>query len=57
MKLNPEWEVKIWDQLKCENCGRMRVNTCINGYHLCEKCEWCLELKRRISDEEMEIEE
>jgi ribosomal protein L37AE/L43A len=57
MKLNPEWEVKIWDQLKCENCGRMRVNTCINGYHLCEKCDWCLELKRRISDEELETEE
>jgi hypothetical protein len=49
------WGISKWEQTKCENCGRMRVNLCNNGYHVCEKCDWSPELKRRIADEEFEL--
>jgi len=25
---------------KCKNCGRNRVMNCVNGRHVCEKCNW-----------------
>ncbi len=56
-RLVKSWRVKEWLQEKCENCGRQRVNLSNNGYHLCEKCDWCLELKRRIDDDELDFNE
>lgn len=48
------WSVKEWTQLRCERCGRMRVNRSMNDLHLCEKCDWCPELQRHITDEELD---
>lgn len=36
----------------CENCGRHRVEHYSMGFDICEKCRWCKQLKRYISDEE-----
>ena len=52
-----EWEFiayELWEQAQCINCGRMRVNSCINGKHRCEKCDYSPELGRVVTDEELE---
>ena len=36
----------------CVNCGRNRVLTYSNGYEICEKCSWCKQLGRYITDDE-----
>jgi len=51
------WEVQTWEQQQCPNCGRMRLNLSANGKHLCEKCDWCPEEGRRISDDEIDYDE
>lgn len=28
---------------RCSNCGRIRVEIWSNGWHICEKCNWCIE--------------
>jgi hypothetical protein len=51
------WAVQEWNQKRCPNCGRMRLNLCNNGYELCEKCDWCPQVMRAISDSELDYDE
>jgi hypothetical protein len=37
------WSLGDYTATGCENCGRMRVCSCPNGKHRCEKCNWCPE--------------
>lgn len=30
---------------ECPACGRVRVIRYANGYEICEKCEWCEQIK------------
>ena len=42
----------------CENCGRYRVEHYSKGFDICEKCRWCKQLCRYMSDDEVyEIDE
>lgn len=40
----------------CSNCGRYRVERYlkggISGFEICEKCHWCEQLNRYVSDDE-----
>ncbi len=35
----------------CPNCGRIRVEVWSNGWHICEKCNWCIETKDYVDME------
>jgi len=41
----------------CPNCGRHRVEHYSKGFDICEKCHWCVQLNRYISDDEFYDEE
>ena len=43
-----EWAFIKYDG-RCKNCGRYRRYLCENGNHLCDKCEWCEELKQYVN--------
>lgn len=32
----------------CPNCGRYRLEHYSEGYDICEKCEWCVQLGKYI---------
>jgi hypothetical protein len=51
-----EWSFDPNDnsQAECPNCGRNRISLCLNGKHRCEKCDYCIEEKRIITDEEID---
>ena len=52
--MSKQWDVAEWLQEKCPNCGRMRLNISVNGKKLCEKCDYCPDEKRTITDEELD---
>ena len=37
---------------ECEKCGRVRVEHYSDGVDICEKCRWCPQLGRFVTDEE-----
>lgn len=37
----------------CEKCGRYRVEHFSKGFDICEKCQWCVQLGRYVSDDEI----
>ena len=37
---------------ECENCGRVRVEHYSEGVDICEKCRWCKQLNKFVSDDE-----
>jgi tRNA(Ile2) C34 agmatinyltransferase TiaS len=55
MKNNP-WEFHPTDttQSQCPKCGRHRISLCMNGKHLCEKCDYSPEEDRVIGDDELD---
>lgn len=36
---------------RCPNCGRIRVEVWSNGWHICEKCNWCIETQDYVDME------
>lgn len=38
---------------ECEYCGRVRVERYSNGAEICEKCRWCKQLGRFVSEDEL----
>lgn len=38
-----EWDMFMYIDMICFNCGRQRVCICSNGFHRCEKCNWVQE--------------
>ena len=52
-----QWDYRdyeLWEQYQCPNCGRMRLNSCVNGKFRCEKCDFSPEIGRQLTDEEIE---
>lgn len=41
----------------CSSCGRHRVEHYSKGFDICEKCRWCKQLNRYMSDDEIYDEE
>lgn len=37
-----------YDGSRCPNCGRIRVELWSNGWHICEKCNWCIETQNYV---------
>lgn len=54
MKLGELGEYEGYIEEDCENCGRHRVEHFSGGFDICEKCNWCKQLKTYIleTDEE-----
>jgi len=46
-----KWKLGEYDNGEdgCPNCGRARLCLCPNGFHRCEKCDWCPEEGKYIT--------